>query len=131
MPKLRTEQITWAYEDELVISASNNYFIFDPSGNVFLNFTEVEGDKFAIQQRGTDLFSVKDNGVVSTSGSLYIGEDIHIQGSLFLSGATISGSTPTASHLEEDSVAMFSPISTPIYASGGFFRSSSGDWFVS
>jgi hypothetical protein len=138
--KVRPEQLSWNLVEDLVITASGNYFAFDTDGNVFLDFKTVEGDSFSIKNQGTDLFAVFDDGRIIMSNSLNVGKDVFISGSIYIaggasiSGSVFSGSTSnalTASHLEEQGVSYYSPISTPVFISGGFWRSSSGDWFVS
>lgn len=132
MPRIRPEQLEWGLKQDLAITASGNYFVLEANnGNVYLDFAENSGSTFSIKKNSTDIFSIKDNGEISISGSLTIGEDVYVAGALFLSGSIISGSSPTASHLQEEGVAVFNAVDPTYYISGGFFRSSSGDWFVS
>jgi hypothetical protein len=124
--RARPEQLGWGLTADLAITASGNYFVFDTNGNVYLDFKTVEGDSFQVRRNGDVLFGVEDNGNVSIPGNLTV------NGTLT---ANFSGSITTAltaSHLEEQGVALFSPISpTPNYISGGIFYSSSGEWFLS
>jgi len=126
MPLLSTEQLGWDLSNGLAITASGNYFVFDESGSLYLDFKTIEGDSFQIKRSSSVLFSVGDDG------NAYIEGDLRVQGTII---GGISGSiviSPTASHLEEQGVAMFAPLSfTPAYAAGGFFYSSSGEWYLS
>ncbi len=122
MPRIRPEQLEWELKQDLAITASGTYLVLE---------AENSGSSFSIKKNSTDIFSVKNNGEISISGSLTIGEDVYVEGALFLSGSIISGSSPTASHLQEEGVAIFNAVDPTYYISGGFFRSSSGDWFVS
>jgi hypothetical protein len=126
MPLLSTEQLGWNLSNGIAITSSGNYFVFDESGSLYLDFKTIEGDSFTIKRSSSILFSVGDDG------NAYIEGDLRVQGTII---GGISGSivvSPTASHLEERGVATFSPLSfTPTYSSGGFFYSSSGEWYLS
>jgi len=122
MAKVRPEQLGWGLTADLAITASGNYFVFDTDGNVYLDFKGVNENSFEIRKDSSSLFKVQDDG------------NVFINNNLIVSGS-ISGSIElalTASHLEEQNVALFRPIETPqMYTTGGIFRSSSGDWFLS
>lgn len=126
MLKVRPEQLGWGLVSDLAITASGNYFIFDTSGSVTLDFKGVNNNSFLISTTGSTIFQVKDNGEVTIPGNLTVG------GTLI---ANITGSFQnalTASHLEEQNISTFRPIQTPqMFITGGLFRSSSGDWFLS
>jgi hypothetical protein len=140
--KVRPEQLGWNLVENLVMTASGNYFAFDETGSMFIEFKGINNNKFSIQREGTILFEVNDDGTtilgnnISASGDFYIGENLYVDGIIYGTiSASISGTATnalTASHLEEQGVAIFSPLgSTPGYISGGIFYSSSGDWFLS
>jgi hypothetical protein len=150
--KVRPEQLGWNLVENLVMTASGNYFAFDETGSMFIEFKGINNNKFSIQRQGNVLFEVNDDGTIivggdiSSSGNFYIGENLfvtqsaYIGGNLFVSGNiygnfNVSGNVTnasTASHLEEQGVAIFAALgSTPGYISGGIFYSSSGDWFLS
>lgn len=126
MSKLRPEQLGWGLSADLVITSSGNYFAFDVDGNVVLDFKGINGNSFNIQTNGNNLFTVND------TGSVVVYNDLTVLGNL---NAAFSGSIDfalTASHLQEQNVATFRPINTPItFSTGSFFRSSSGDWYLS
>jgi hypothetical protein len=126
MAKVRPEQLGWGLTADLAITASGNYFVFDVDGNVYLDFKGVNGNHFEIKNESSSLFTVQDTGDIIVSNNLYIGGNII---------GNVSGSITTAltaSHLEEQNVVLFRPIETPqMFVTGGFFRSSSGDWFLS
>ena len=131
---IRAEQLGWGLTRDLAITASGNYFVFDAeTGNVYLDFKDVEGDSFAVKREGEDIFKVEDNGRVSVFKNLFVSGSVEFQGAQ-ISGSTFTGTATnalTASHLIEQSVSYFKPIDTPLYVTGGLFRSSSGDWFLS
>jgi predicted acyltransferase (DUF342 family) len=82
----------------------------------------------------TSSATIGDNLFVSKSA--YIGENLYVNGVIYGNiSASVSGTATnalTASHLEEQGVAIFAALgSTPGYISGGIFYSSSGDWFLS
>jgi hypothetical protein len=126
-PRIRPEQLGLDLTNNLEISSSNGYFVFDASGSVYLDFAGVDGDSFSIKRSGSVLFSVEDSGRVT------ITNDLVVSGSLIAPNLSITASVAqTASHLQEQSVAIFAPIdSIPGYISGGIFYSSSGEWYFS
>ena len=66
----------------------------------------------------------------SFTGSL-LGTATYAQTASYALTASYISFTATASHLEEQGVARFAAVNRPTYVSGGFFRSSSGDWYLS
>ena len=126
MGKLRPEQLGWGLTADMVITSSGNYFSFDVDGNVILDFTGVNGNSFNIQTTGNNLFTVND------TGSVVIYNDLSVLGAIYGNFSGSINSALTASHLEEQNVATFRPINTPIsFTTASFFRSSSGEWYLS
>ena len=118
MARVRPEQLGWGLTADMIITASGNSFAFDANGNVTLDFSNGNNTSFAITNGPNNLFSVDINGTVS------IGNNVIVSGSIL--------GNITASHLAEQGVATFQPIETPQYfITGGFYRSSSGDWYLS
>jgi len=205
--KVRPEQLGWNLVDNLVMTASGNYFSFDDTGSVVITFKGINQNRFSVRRNDVILFQVLDDGTMtlggnpSASGNFFVGNNVTVEGNgqfsgslfvsqsitaadiiildsaqigrdLFVTGnihsgedvyvgrnlyvtesayiaqdlyvagtifgvisASISGTAEfakTSSHLEEEGMSIYSPLTlAPTYTSGGFWYSSSGEWFLS
>lgn len=143
-------------ESPFRISGSNGYFLYDESGSVTLNFGGA--NVFQIDPTGSVTIAgdlVVDGNLIAPNISItassaqtasYAFTASYLEGgiesssyalfsetaSYLLGGIESASFAQTSSHLQEQGIAIFSPIdSIPGYISGGIFYSSSGEWYFS